>query len=99
MTFCKRLSKDGYDAIYAPLMNRARNERNTAHQANLSEAQSDDQKEACAGHYIGPWQRLLKGWMEGKICNLRARRCLLAGNVIKDTKGIIFVPAYSEQTA
>jgi hypothetical protein len=74
-------SEEIYSEIYSELYARSSEENSSMYLAELRKAKTDKQRKACAGRYVGSWQKVLNAWVHGKLPNVYVLDAIRAGFV------------------
>jgi len=74
-------SEEIFSVIYSELYARSSEENHSMYLAKLSKAKTDKQRKACAGCYVGSWQRVLNSWVRGRLPNVYVLDAIRAGFV------------------
>ena len=74
-------SEEIFSEIYSELYARSSEENHSMYLAKLSKAKTDKQRKACAGCYVGSWQRVLNSWVRGRLPNVYVLDAIRAGFV------------------
>ena len=74
-------SEEIFAELYEDLYARSSAENHAMYLASLSKAKTDKQRKACAGCYVGSWQKVFNAWVRGKLPNVYVLDAIRAGFV------------------